>query len=293
MQSTKTFWVLPTLYEQGESKVMRLVLGRLLQCLVAISLSAAMIGCATQPAPGSGSPSPSPGGLTVSLLSSDGPRAIGPPNMVAARSVPELKALLHSLRDVLFHDPDGWDAFAGRQGQVFIALAAGYCNRVTTVTATTDSDGVVQVDYKTERSCSPGAGAAALPSLNLVSIPRPQLGSGVVTLQITGSYGRARVDLRQPDFTRDPATVSSDAMQAVAAIRQQVAMGTRAPIRELDLMRWPDNALACAPMSASVAALPVVGYIVVVDKGPGGIPQPEEFHWSAGKIVDCGPISGV
>ncbi len=272
---------------------MRLVLGRPLRCLAAAAVSAAMIGCATQPAPGSGSPSPSPGGLTVSLLSSDGPRAIGPPNMVAARSVPELKALLHSLRDVRFHDPDGWDAFAGRQGQVFIALAAGYCNRVTTVTATTDSNGVVQVDYKTERTCSPGAGSAALPGLHLASIPRAQLGSGVVTFQISGSYGRARVDLRQPDFTPDPATVSSEATQAVASIRQQVTMGIRAPIRELDLMRWPDNALACAPMAASGTALPVAGYVVVVDKGPGGIAQPEEFHWSAGKVVDCGPVSGV
>ncbi|MDQ6712753.1 MAG: hypothetical protein M3Z28_06135 [Candidatus Dormibacteraeota bacterium] len=159
--------------------------------------------------------------------------------------------------------------------------------------ATKNASGTVLIDYKTDTACSQGAGSAATPRLVLASIPRSQLGTSVVTFQIGAGNGRARVDLRQPDFSPDPASVSIEAMQAVAALRQQVAMGTRAPIRELDLMRWPDNALACAPMAASGSALPVVGYVVVVDKGPGGIPQPEEFHWSAGKVVDCGPVSGV
>ncbi|MDQ6883872.1 MAG: hypothetical protein M3077_06485 [Candidatus Dormibacteraeota bacterium] len=212
---------------------------------------------------------------------------------MAARSVPELKALLHGLHDVLFHDPDGWDAIAGTQGQVFIALAGGYCKNVTSVTATSEGSGALLIDYKGEASCSRGAGSAALPGLFLASIPRGQLGSGVVTIQLSGGYGRARVDLRQPVSDLDSAKLASEAMQAVAAVRNQVVQGGRAPVRELDVMRWPDSTLACGPIPASTAALPVLGYIVVVDKGSGGIPQPEEFHWSGGRVVDCGPAPGA
>ena len=252
-----------------------------------------MAGCTTQAWPGGATPIPSAGGLSVSLLAEDGPRTTGPPNLVVARSVPELKALLRGLRDVRFHDPDGWDGFAPDKGKVFIALAGGSCRRITLVTATKDKRGTVLIDYRTEAACSQGAGSAATPRLFLASIPRSQLGTGVVTFQISGGFGRARVDLRPAFAESDPASVARDAAQAVMAVRRKVVMWNSAPVRELDLLRWPDTGLDCGPMAASSTALPVIGYVVVVEKGSGQPSQPEEFHWSAGQVVDCGPATGV
>jgi hypothetical protein len=157
--------------------------------LAASILVTTLVGCQR------GDYTPPPAGLTVTLLSGGGPQSLGPPYLLAARSVPELKALLHGFPDVRFHDPDGWDDFADRQGEVFLALAGGRCRRITLVSATKDGPSSILIDWKSEYVCAQGSGSAATPALFLASMPREQLGSGVVIFHLSGGSTRASVDL--------------------------------------------------------------------------------------------------
>ena len=254
-------------------------------------VASALAGCGSQANPGPTAPPGTP--LKITILSNEGPLGIGPPNLVAATSVAELEALLRATGSVRFRNPDGWNAFAGHSDRVFVAMTVGFCVHLASVTATRDSrSGIVLITEQIEGKCAPGAGAAAIPGVYLAEMPRGQLGSGVVTVRVNNGFGRARLDLRPPTINVEPMKVTTDAREAIAAARSQIQL-TQPPVHELDRMRWPDDALACQPSADAPSALSIDGYIVVVATSTDVDPRPEEFHWTRGKLVDCGPAPGV
>lgn len=248
------------------------------------------MGCGSQAKPEPSAPAGQ--AVKITILSSDGPLGIGPPNLVAARSVPELEALLQATSSVRFRNPDGWKAFAGRPDRVFVAISVGFCVHLASVTAARDNSGTVFVSEHIEGKCAPGAGAAALPGVYLAEIPRSELGTGVVTLRAIGAPGRARVDLRAPAVDADAASVMSEARQAITAARGMIQLDQPA-VHELDMMRWPDETLACQPSAEASSSLPIAGYIVALATSTDVDPRPEEFAWAGGKLVDCGPAPGA
>jgi hypothetical protein len=243
-------------------------------------------------------PSPQACELEVAMLPGYGPFSVDIPALIAGHSVAELKAILHGL-PVRFHDPDGWESHRER-GRVFLSLSAGFCTTVTSARATLDSSGSVTIGYDSETDCANGAGAQAIPHLWLLSVGADRLPATVVSFHVTGesrargSAAWAMIDMRRPLPTVDPATSASAA--AIAVNAALTAIGSKPPhelaVLELDLMRWPDRSLSCGRPSAALPPQPVPGVVVVVNKAPFAAPKPNEFHWAAGTLVDCGAPAG-
>jgi hypothetical protein len=222
----------------------------------------------------------------VDVLSGEGPNGAYIPSLIAGHSVAELKAILHGL-PVRFHDPDGWDSHR-EKGRIFLSLSAGFCRSVTNARATLDSADSVTIGYDSKGVCGPGIGTAAIPRLWLLSIPADRLPAKVLSFHFAGESREAMVDLRRPPPAADPATLASAAQMAVNAALGAIGSTRQLAVLELDLMRWPDGSLGCGPPSASAPSQPVLGFAVVVNKAPDAAPRPDEFHWAAGTLVDCG-----
>jgi hypothetical protein len=231
-------------------------------------------------------PSPRVGGLEVDVLSGEGPNAAYIPALIAGHSVAELKAILHGL-PVRFHDPDGWDSHR-EKNRIFLSLSVGFCTSVTAVRATLDSADSVTIAYTSKGVCGPGIGTAGIPRLWLLSIAADRLPARVVSFHFAGESREAMVDLRLPPPAADPEAIAAAAQMAVNAALRAIGSTRQVAVLELDLMRWPDGSLGCGPLSASAPSQPVLGFVVVVNKAPDATPRPNEFHWAAGALVDCG-----
>src|SRR2546421_9269807 len=163
----------------------------------AASLGVLLTGCLGLGATTHSSPTPTPtalpsGTLHIELIGAGGPYSAGPPELVGARSEPELDALLHAVA-VAFHQPDPWDNSASVGDRVYLGIAVRFCTTLKSITAQLTGPSLVTLHVNAPGQCAPGAGAAARPAMYLAAIPTAALPPAVVTFRIAGTAGQARV----------------------------------------------------------------------------------------------------
>lgn len=249
-------------------------------------LAVLVSGCSGEGPTAHGTPSPMPsGGLRVQLIGAGGPYTTGPPELVAARSEPELDALLQAVTP-FFHRPDAWDGSAGVGGRVYLGIAVRFCTVLNSVSAQLTGRAVVTMQVNATGQCPPGAGAAAKPPMYLAAISVGQLPPAVVTFRRSDGGGQARVDLRPGQPSVDPSVVAAQTHDAVRAAFLQVGSGgSSRAIAELDSLQFP---LSSTCNVAAATGPQQAGILVVVNEGPSFPSHEETFAWLAGTLTDCG-----
>lgn len=260
--------------------------------LVVLGISATIVlsACASLGSNPQGTPTPSPtGSVHIQLLGAGGPYSAGPPNIAAARSEPELDALLQAVAPS-FHQPDPWDASAGVQDRVYLGLATRFCTVLHSVTADLTGPALVIVRPAISGQCAPGAGTAARPPMYLAAISIGELPQEIVTFRLADGTGQARVDLRPERKAVSPQEVAGLAQNGVRAAFLHVGPdGSSRAIAEVDVLQFPTSPSLCNT-TAPAAGQPAGAY-VVVNEGPTFPSHEEGFVWLDGALTDCGSAS--
>jgi len=251
------------------------------------SVAVLLCGCLGLGPSSQGTPSPRPSGsLDIQLIGAGGPYTPGPPDLVAARSEPELDALLQPVA-ASFHRPDPWDGSANVGGHVFLGITVPFCATLKSVSAHLAGPALVVVQVNAAGLCPPGAGAAARPPMYLASIPDRELPQALVTFRLSSGAGQARVDLRAGHPSMSTADVAVQSRNAVKAAMLKVgADGSSRAVAELDVVQFPSSASPCDALLSTAAQ--TAGFLVVVNEGPVFPSHEEAFAWVSGALTDCG-----
>jgi len=258
---------------------------------VAASFGVLLTGCLGQGATTHSSPTPTPtappsGTLHIELIGAGGPYSAGPPELVAARSEPELDALLHAVA-VAFQQPDLWDNSGSVGDRVYLGIAVRFCTTLKSITAQLTGPSLVTLHVNAPGQCAPGAGAAARPPMYLAAIRTAALPPAVVTFRIAGTGGQARVDLRPAAATMNPSDVTVQARDAVQAALFHVGTdGSSRAIGELDVVPLPNSPPLCNFSFPAMSRR--AGILVVVNEGQVYPLHEEAFVWLDGALADCG-----